>query len=172
MLKAEGVKTVSAPKSDNSKAKKSGRVLGLQIVAFLVAAILVAFGSFEISRKLSLHGQVILKAPEASYRLTVAKTATEQATGLGNLSSLPLNQGMLFPFTSAGERCFWMKDMRFPLDIIWLNPDKKVVAVLDDALPSSYPSTFCPKQPAQYVIELNANQSEVAGIKAGQTVSF
>jgi uncharacterized membrane protein (UPF0127 family) len=65
-----------------------------------------------------------------------------------------------------------MKGMLFPLDIIWLSPNKQVVYIQPDAKPSSYPRAFCPAQPAKYVIELNSGQAMSNQIKIGQTLEF
>lgn len=113
-----------------------------------------------------------LRAGERKYTLEKAVTADEQRTGLSGRTALPKNKGMLFIFTKAEPVCFWMKDMRFPLDIIWLDGNKKVVHLVEDARPSSYPDTFCPDDPARYVIELNAGEAAEAGIRTGQELSF
>ena len=64
-----------------------------------------------------------------------------------------------------------MKDMRFPLDVIWLDADKAVVQVTADAKPSSYPQQFCADK-SQYVVELPAGAATQAGVQPGQTLAF
>jgi uncharacterized protein len=107
-----------------------------------------------------------------SYSLEVAATTAEQTKGLSGLSSLPTNQGMLFSFSDEAVRCFWMKNTLIPLDMIWLDANKQVVHIEPDVSPKSYPKTFCPNTPAQYVIELNAGQAQAAGITTGQSLNF
>ena len=60
-----------------------------------------------------------------------------------------------------------MKEMLFPLDIIWFDQDFKVVEVMKDISPSTYPNTFVSKVPAQYIFEVNAGTAEKYGIKEG-----
>lgn len=71
----------------------------------------------------------------------------------------------------------WMKDMKFPIDIIWISPEHKVVAVERDVEPSTYFS----KNPffindkdhiAQYIIEMKANRSTELGIGLGTPINF
>jgi uncharacterized membrane protein (UPF0127 family) len=105
------------------------------------------------------------------YRLEVVDTDGERASGLGSRQSMPQGQGMLFVYTQPAERCFWMKDMRFDLDMVWLNASKQVQRVERDVPPGSYPRTFCADD-AQYVIELNAGQAAATGLKEGQQITF
>jgi uncharacterized protein len=113
-----------------------------------------------------------LKSGDSRYTLQIAATIPEQEKGLGGRSSLPQNQGMLFKFSTASEQCFWMKNMRFPLDMIWVGGDKRVLFVKSSILPSTYPNAFCPNVPTKYVIELNSGQASKAAIHAGGLLSF
>lgn len=106
------------------------------------------------------------------YSLLVAKTLTSQEKGLGDRNSLPQNQGMLFAFKGQALHCFWMKDMRFPLDMIWIDSDKRVVYIKQNLSPNSYPKTFCSSNLAEYVIELNAGQVQSADIHTGELLNF
>jgi uncharacterized membrane protein (UPF0127 family) len=76
---------------------------------------------------------------------------------------------MLFVFPLSGTRCFWMSGMRFALDIIWLSPSDKVVAVHRDLLPKD-PSVYCAV--AQDVVELDAGQAHESGIDVGRVVGL
>ena len=67
----------------------------------------------------------------------------------------------------------WMKDMKTPLDILWLNSRKEVVYIITDASPELGTSTtFAPTDPALYVIELPAGSVKQAAIKTGDLVDF
>jgi uncharacterized protein len=110
----------------------------------------------------------VLTAGDHHYDLEMATTTAQQELGLGDRASLPLGHGMLFVFASSAEHCFWMKDMRFALDIIWLTPHDKVVLVEAHLLPKSYPSAYCAV--SEDVVELNAGQAQAAGIAVGRAV--
>jgi hypothetical protein len=104
--------------------------------------------------------------------LILAQTQEQHQKGLGDRDSLPKNQGMLFRFERPGIQCFWMKEMRFPIDIIWINANKQIVDIKENVLPNTYPESFCSDQLTQYVLEVNANYSKELGLKVNQQLSF
>jgi hypothetical protein len=105
-------------------------------------------------------------------QVAYASTPSEQQQGLSDTSSLTDNQGMLFIFPTATSPSFWMKDMQYSLDIIWIGSDKKVVDITANLTPSTFPKSFSPKNPAQYVLEVNAGFVEKNVIQIGSPVSF
>ena len=128
---------------------------------------------------LLLSPSIFYSPPKAELRvdnhkisLEIVRTTAAQAQGLGGRSSMPADEGMLFVQDTPAVACFWMKGMRFPLDIIWLDGAKKVVGIRPNVLPSTYPKSFCPDQPAKYVVELNAGQARKLGIGETQTLNF
>ncbi|HUC12934.1 MAG TPA: DUF192 domain-containing protein [Acidimicrobiales bacterium] len=116
------------------------------------------------------RGDAVLIVGSHRYYLQLAVTPVQQDLGLGDRAKLPLDHGMLFVFPSSGTRCFWMKGMRFALDMIWLSPSDEVVSVQVDVSPKYYPSTYCFQ--AQDVIELDAGQARFAGIVVGRVVKL
>jgi uncharacterized membrane protein (UPF0127 family) len=104
--------------------------------------------------------------------LDVASTPTAQAKGLGGRLSLLPDHGMLFSFKEDATRCFWMKDMRFPVDIVWLDAQHHIRHIQSDVSPRSYPHTFCPPVPTRYVIELNAGAAGELRLHSGQQLTF
>ena len=79
---------------------------------------------------------------------------------------------MLFEFAEPDFYGFWMKDMNYPIDIIWLSDDFRVVFIKENASPASYPETFMPSAPARYVLETAAGFSEKNNLKIGDKASF
>jgi uncharacterized protein len=115
----------------------------------------------------------ILYVHGITYKLEAVIDTQAQLKGLGGRARMPRDQGMLFAYDqSAAGRCFWMKDMRFALDIIWIDSYKKVVTVAPDISPKTYPGDSCPSGPSQFVIELNAGEAQRAGIGPGMTLQF
>ena len=104
------------------------------------------------------------------YYLQLAVTPAQQELGLGDRAKLPPDHGMLFVYYSSGTRCFWMKGMKFALDMIWLSSADEVVSVQRDLSPKSYPSAYCSL--AQDVIELDAGQAHFAGIVVNRVVKL
>jgi uncharacterized membrane protein (UPF0127 family) len=87
--------------------------------------------------------------------------------------NLANNQGMLFVYQDEGRHTFWMKNMRFPLDIIWIDSNKRVVDIYEFALPcKEFCKTISPQSAAKFILEVNAGFVRKHQIKIGNTVSF
>lgn len=107
------------------------------------------------------------------FQLWLADSETERVQGLSGVEKLSSNGGLLMDFQTDDTWGIWMKDMKIPLDIVWLDKDKKVVYIVKDAKPElSTNVVFSPKEPARYVIELQAGAVTSFGIKTGQTADF
>ncbi len=104
--------------------------------------------------------------------IAVARTLPEKVRGLSGQLSLPPNEGLLFVWSHPAPRSFWMKDMRFPIDIVWFGADWRVVDITADATPESFPRTFSPQEPAQYVLEVPAGFAAAHSVKIGDTASL
>jgi uncharacterized protein len=139
----------------------------------LVAAVIILFGVVTYAQIANKNSKTdILQVNGRSFSLQIAKTEQERELGLGNRTSLPTDQGMLFVFPQVQPECFWMKDMHFSLDMVWVDANKKVVYIKHDVSPNTYPDSFCPTQPVGYVIELNAGMTDNTGMKVGETLDF
>lgn len=104
--------------------------------------------------------------------LETVTTPAAQAKGLGGRASLPADAGMLFVLPKEDPQCFWMKDMRFDLDILWLNKLKHVMHIERNLSPKTYPMNFCPPSPAKYVIEVNGGYADAHLITDGTELKF
>lgn len=85
--------------------------------------------------------------------------------GLGGRSSLGEQKGMWFVFSNDEKFGFWMKDMKFPIDIIWFDKNLKIVGMEEDVSPESYPNIFYPGKESRYVLEVDAGFSKKHKIK-------
>lgn len=101
-----------------------------------------------------------------------AVTPAEQAQGLSGTTSLADGRGMLFIFPTDTSMPFWMKDMNYALDIIWISEDKTVADITPNLDPASYPDSFGPSVPVRYVLEVPAGFVIENGINIGDRVSF
>lgn len=132
--------------------------------------------SSEMLSPTSLQGHVLphtsIKAPLGIIDAEVASSSADQATGLSFRTSLLPAHGMLFPFAYPGDYGFWMKDMRFPIDMVWISSNKRVVSVTEDVLPSTYPTVFYPPVAISYVLELNAGAARTYGIATDTQLAF
>lgn len=105
-------------------------------------------------------------------KVDLALTQQEQEQGLSGRNKLNEDEGMFFVFNHIAQYPFWMKDMNFAIDIIWLGEDLRVVYIKKNATPESYPETFFPDQNAKYVLEVLAQFSEKNNLKVGDKVEF
>ena len=95
-----------------------------------------------------------------------AKNDEERALGLMYRSSMDEHQGMWFIFPEEAPRSFYMRNTEIPLDIIYLDKDKKVVSIAKNARP--YDETSLPSEkPAMYVLEINGGLADKWGIERG-----
>ena len=109
---------------------------------------------------------------EKTIRVAVASNVIDRSQGLSGTDSLPEDEGMLFIFNEEAMQYFWMKDMNYPLDIIWIGSDKTVKSISQDLDPTSYPETFSSTVPVQYVLEVPAGFVRVHKVKEGAVVAF
>ncbi len=105
-------------------------------------------------------------------RVTVVSSGAEVQRGLSGKDSLPQTEGMLSIFPKSDYWGIWMKDMRFTIDIIWVNEAGVIVDIAEAVRPDTYPKSFEPRLPARYVIETNEHFAESFNIKIGDVVAL
>lgn len=96
-----------------------------------------------------------LQIGNAKLEVEIADTETERARGLSGRAALEENRGMLFVFDEPGQYGFWMKDMNFPIDIVWIDENWRVAGITGNVSPDSYPQVFYPPRPIKYALEVN-----------------
>ncbi|MDR4491035.1 MAG: DUF192 domain-containing protein [Candidatus Nitrosocosmicus sp.] len=105
----------------------------------------------------------------------LALTPEEQSTGLAIKETMKENEGMLFVFDTPKKYSFWMKDMKFPIDIIWLDSKKKIVHIEDRLEPCVFlllcPS-YAPTTDSLYVLEVVSNFTNKHEVRIGDQVLF
>ncbi len=107
----------------------------------------------------------------AVLQVEIAQTAEQKITGLSHRPSLAEGRGMLFIFDTDDTHGIWMKDMRFPIDIIWIDAAMKVVHIEKSVAPNTYPEVFTSPTPARYVLEVPAGYTK-GRIHIGDTVTL
>ncbi len=151
-------------------------IIGLFAILFIVIIVTVT----------ALHNNdynpFVTKSPSVqingnTFIVEEAKTNAAWQQGLSGRKSMPANQAMLFIFPKADYQQFWMKQMLFPLDMIFINNDKVVTIYQNVPIPaananlSSLP-IYASSSPADYVLELNAGTVKKDNIKVGDTVTY
>ena len=115
---------------------------------------------------------VTITTPNGAITAEVADTKSTRELGLSGHQPLKDNEGMLFVFDTPGRYGFWMKDMLFNLDLIWINQDGIIVDIERNASKDSYPKTYMNASPANYVLEVNAGVAEQQGLFIGSKVKI
>lgn len=113
-----------------------------------------------------------IKIKDKKIKAEVADNLELRLKGLSGRESLCSNCGMIFVFERADIYPFWMKEMNFSLDIIWIK-DKKIIEIVESApTPEAAGQiiSYTPKTPADLVIELNAGFCQKNNIKVGDEV--
>jgi len=140
----------------------------LAVICVSVAVIFLQRGSDsllpETSSAVRIGGQ--------SIRVDVAATSATREQGLSGRERLGDGEGMLFVFPSDGKYAFWMKDMYFPIDIVWISSSSNIVDIRESVPPESYPAIFTPRREARYVVELPAGFVEEYGVHIGDSVEL
>lgn len=104
-------------------------------------------------------------------RVEIADSEIERAQGLSGRDRIDdKHNGMFFIFPEEDYIGIWMKDMKFPIDIVWINKDMKVIGIEKNVSPDTYPRVFRPDSPAKYVLETHTQYPDLVGIRVGQTV--
>ena len=102
----------------------------------------------------------------------IADTPSKRSLGLGIRDSLEPGHGMLFVFPQTKPQSFWMKDMNFSIDIIWIR-NHRVVHVETNVSPpmaEEVPKILKPGIPANLVLEVNAGEAHEHGINPGASL--
>lgn len=119
----------------------------------------------------------ILKINDVLLNVDMASTDAERKKGLSGRDGLAEDEGMLFVFDSEGYYGIWMKDMNFPIDIAWLNKDKKIIYIESNVVPETFPKGFYAERDglsilSLYVLEAKAGFFEKSKIKIGDSAEF
>jgi uncharacterized protein len=140
---------------------------------FWAGGVLVALGAVTAAQYTSPRGHVIFPN-KTKVVVEIADTPELTQRGLMFRRHMGENEGMVFLFEEPDIIPFWMKNTLIPLDIIWLDPDRRVVHIAHSVPPCkadpcpSYP----PSRPAQYVVEVNSGFAKRHGVKKGDVLEF
>ena len=144
------------------------------------AQIILAVSTFVVAKTLWIWWSQ--QFPDDQYRqleiadtevaVEVVETQEEREKGLSGRSELPEGEGMLFVFDEPGLYSFHMKDMEFAIDIIWMDESKRVVGIMRDVSPDTYPQVFTPDSMSRYVLEVPSGFSEEHGVSRGMMASW
>lgn len=109
-----------------------------------------------------------------TYTIEIAEDDASRAHGLMERESMPADHGMLFVFQDDAPRAFWMKNCKFPQDMLFFDAERRLISVQRNVPPCV--SDPCPAYssgaPARYVLELNAGQADQIGAHPGDELTI
>jgi len=149
--------------------KKILSAIGIFLVAAFVAIVTFLI-SGEKGKQLPTKA---LSIGEKTLNVEIADTIASRTRGLSGRGFLSEDDGMFFIFPYSAIQYFWMKGMKFPIDIIWISGDK-VVGMVVGAEPETGPDyeIFNSPEPVDKVLEINAGLTQRFGIKTGDSIGI
>lgn len=106
------------------------------------------------------------------FQLDVADNSELRRQGLSGRDGLDTNTGMIFLYKISGEYGFWMNDMNFSIDMLWLNADDEVVTIKPSVSPDTYPEVFYPTESARKIIEVAAGEAAALNLEVGDQLNL
>ncbi len=119
-----------------------------------------------------LPGTPIVRIDNVSMRVEIAQTDESRIKGLSGRTKFDSADGLLFVFPESDYHSIWMKDMYFPIDILWIDENLTIVGIEKNVDPSTYPRSFRPPVPVRYVIETNIHYADTFNLHVGQKVTL
>ncbi len=145
------------------------QVLILILLVPILGAYAIAKHQGVSIREIFSPGTSIAHVGEIPISVEIVDSLEERRQGLSGRTEMKTS-GMLFVFDEPGYHQIWMKDMLFPIDIIWIDESLTVVGVERGVRPETYPKTFVPPVPVLYAIETEERYTDTFGIGVGNAV--
>jgi uncharacterized protein len=119
----------------------------------------------------------LVMLPDGStVHVELAQTDAEREYGLMGRTSLPQGRGMLFIHDHPSRNPYWMYHCKIGLDIVWMDPDHRIVEMSPDTPPCKGKASTCPSYggtaASVYVLELPVGSIKAHNLQVGQTVNF
>ncbi len=137
---------------------------------FFVLFVVVAITLIGYLTTLNYESRVVVNGK--TYNVSVSDTSYTKMKGLSGRSPLKSNEGMIFVSETPEKSGFWMKDMNFSIDIIWIDENMAVTHIEKSVSPDTYPKIFYPDSPSLYVLEVLAGEADKLELKVGDKVEF
>jgi uncharacterized membrane protein (UPF0127 family) len=143
----------------------------LTVLAIVLCIGILAYNYFAPRAVPYLENQIPgVTVRDVGIDAIIADTEEERVQGLSGFSGLGPREGLLMIFDRSDYHAIWMKDMNFPIDIIWIGEDLTIIDVTEGITPESYPAIFEPSTPARMALEVNARFVATHKLKIGDPV--
>ncbi|BAV94875.1 hypothetical protein JBKA6_0862 [Ichthyobacterium seriolicida] len=147
-------------------------IIGTQLYKALSHEKVSKYKKAEVPFKKEGELSIFVQDREIKLDIEIANTDIERAQGLMYRSEMLENRGMLFIFEVDQVHSFWMKNTRIPLDILYINKDKEVINIVENARPKNTKNIPSSDGPCLYVLEINGGLSSKWNIKKGTKIDW
>lgn len=154
------------------------KVYALSALALLLPTILLLYlnfsdeGVFTSDSERKETSLPLLYVGGTPVRVEIAESEEALTRGLSGRESLPEGTGLLFVFPTDDYWGIWMKDMRFAIDVLWIDKNARIIDIEKTLQPATFPKTFFPADKARYVLEVPAHFAEIHSIIPGDKVTL
>src|SRR4026209_1381366 len=138
------------------------------VLFFLITLMMLSAASCEAQPKVTI---LTKSGREAAFQVEVADTPAKRTMGLQYRKELGSDRGMIFLFPAESPQTFWMKNTPIPLDMIFIDHERKIVGIIEQTVPFSL-DTRSVGVPSQFVLEINGGLAKRHGIQTGDRVRF
>jgi len=143
------------------------------IVPIISGILIIILGAFFFVILPNMSPTTNLRLGDGVFKARIVSKESDRINGLKNVTNLGPDQALLMVFPSQDKWIVSIKDIKIPIDIVWLNSDKKVVYIVQNTSPNnSISNEFIPKFSAKYVIELPAGTVKSKSIGTVTTAVF
>ncbi len=150
-----------------------------KFIGFILLAVLFTGCSFDDGGVLGLGGGVdetksYVVVDGQKFAVEIMRTDAQRKKGLMGREGLADHEGMIFLFEQPGPLSFWMKNMKFPIDMVFIDQHKKIMNVARDVPPCKQDPCALYKSngDGQYVLEIDAGLSDKYGFEPGDSIEF
>ena len=150
------------------------------IKSYLYAVPLIVLLSISIAESNDAYLDELITVPisiensqgdNVEFNAYTTSSHSQRRRGLMHIANLPRDKGMLFHFTPPRYVSMWMKNTLIKLDIIFIDKNKRIIKIHNNAKPLSTKSIYSNKK-AEWVLEINGGLSEINGLSVGNIVYF
>lgn len=143
----------------------------VKFASYIFVVMAIAFVGLRLINLATKYGTI--KIGDKKFNVEIAKNDWELEKGLSGRRGLKTASGMFFVFPKSDYYGFWMKNMEFPLDIIWINNGKIVDMKKNVPVPTTkLLEKYVAVAPAKYVLEINAGLAERYEFKIGDELEL
>jgi len=151
------------------------KIFGIFLIILAIIYAVLFFSdksSKELEKVFANYEKTDLTIGKNNFHTYISDREDKRERGLSGISNLEEGVAMLFVFEDENFHNFWMKDMNFPIDIIWIDGEKKIIEISNNITPETYPKTFTSQSPSKWVLEIGGGEAEKRQIKVGEKVEF